>query len=97
MCRPLTVTLTNVTDSFAQVLPNTAVSASFLLGDATGTACVNATDVAQVKAQSGIAVTRLQLPHRPATPAAAINATDVGQVKPTSGNMLPPVVTSRDQ
>ena len=32
----VTVTLANVTDAFSQVLPNTAFSASFLLGDTNG-------------------------------------------------------------
>ena len=54
----ITVTLSNVTDSFAQVLPNTAVSVNMLIGDTTnGNKAVNSTDVSQTKLQSGQAVT----------------------------------------
>ena len=53
----ITVTLSNVTDSFAQVLPNTAVSMNMLIGDTSGNKTVNASDVSQTKLQSGQAVT----------------------------------------
>ena len=45
----ITVTLSNVTDSFAQVLPNTAVSMNLLFGDTSGNKTVNASDVSQTK------------------------------------------------
>ena len=53
----ITVTLTNVTDSSANVLPDTPVSVNMLIGDTTGNKTVNASDVAQTKGQSGLPVT----------------------------------------
>jgi hypothetical protein len=53
----ITITLSNVTNSFAQVLPNTAVSMNLLIGDTSGNKTVNASDVSQTKLQSGQAVT----------------------------------------
>lgn len=83
----LTVALTNVTDSFAQVFPNTNINASFLLGDANGSGGVGATDIAQVKSQSGVAVTAANF-RSDLNANGTINGTDVGQVKATSGNTL---------
>src|SRR4029077_3654287 len=53
----ITVTLSNVTDCFGSVLPDTAVSAGMLTGDTTANRTVNSSDIAQVKAQSGSPVT----------------------------------------
>ena len=53
----ITLTLSNVTDSSAQVLPDTALSVNMLIGDTNGNKMVNASDVAQTKAQSGLPVT----------------------------------------
>jgi len=61
----LTVTLSNVTDIFAQVMPDTPVSVNMLIGDTSGNKTVNASedinadgsitasDIGQVKADSG--------------------------------------------
>jgi hypothetical protein len=51
------VNLSNVTDSFAQELPDTAISVNMLIGDTSGNKTVNASDVGQTKAQSGLPVT----------------------------------------
>ena len=48
----ITVTLSNVTDSSAQVLPDTAVSMNMLIGDTNGNKTVSASDVAQTKGQN---------------------------------------------
>ena len=65
----ITVTLSGVTDSFAQVLPETAVSVKMLGGDTTGNGTVNAGDVAQTKAQAGSVVSSAsELPCRILTP-----------------------------
>ena len=49
----VTVTLANVTDTFSQVLPNTALNASFLAGDTNGDRFVNAGDALQTRSRSG--------------------------------------------
>ena len=53
----ITITLTNVTDEFSQVLPPTSVNMNVLIGDANGNKSVNAADVALVKSQVNQAVT----------------------------------------
>jgi subtilisin-like proprotein convertase family protein len=81
------VTLTGVTDSFSQVLPNTVVQAHILLGDSTGNKTVNASDVGQTKAESGATVARRTF-RTDFNTNGAINSSDVGQVKATSGNAI---------
>src|SRR5262249_39029482 len=49
----LTITLSGVTDEFSQVLPDTTLTARFLIGDLNGNGSVNATDVAQAKSFLG--------------------------------------------
>ena len=49
----ITVTLSGVTDSLAQVLPDTAVSVDFLIGDTNGDRFVNAGDTTQTRSRSG--------------------------------------------
>jgi hypothetical protein len=51
--RTVTVTLSNVTDSFSQVLPDIAVTAGFLFADANGDRRVNVGDTVVIKAHSG--------------------------------------------
>jgi serine protease AprX len=53
----ITITLTNVTDEFSQVLPPTSVNMNVLIGDVNGNKSVNAADVALVKSQVNQAVT----------------------------------------
>ena len=84
----ITVTLSGVTDSNAQVLPDTAVSMNVLAGDTNGNKTVSATDVAQTKSQSGLAVTSANFRNDVAVNG-TINATDVGLVKSRSGQSLP--------
>ncbi len=48
-----TVSLDNVTDSFSQVLPTTAIPVSFLLGDTNGDRFVNTGDAQQTRNRSG--------------------------------------------
>jgi reprolysin-like metallo-peptidase family M12B/dockerin type I repeat protein len=81
----LEVTLSNVTDSFGQVLPNTAVSVNFLLGDTTGNGSVNATDVSSAKNQVGNPVSASNF-RNDINVNGTINSTDVSQVKANSGS-----------
>ncbi|MEO5720076.1 MAG: dockerin type I domain-containing protein [Chthoniobacterales bacterium] len=85
----IVVTLSNVTDTFAQVLPDTAVSASFLLGDTTGNGTVNATDVAQTKSQAGEVLTAANF-RQDVNASGTFTSTDVALVKSSVGTMLPP-------
>ena len=84
----ITVTLSNVTDSFAQVLPDTAVSVNMLIGDTNGNKTVNAGDVAQTKGQSGQPVGAGNF-RNDVNVSGSINAGDVAQVKANSGHSLP--------
>ena len=49
----IALNLSNVTDEFSQVLANTAVNASFLLGDTNGDRSVNAGDALQTRNRAG--------------------------------------------
>jgi autotransporter-associated beta strand protein len=84
----ITVTLSGVTDSFAQVLPDTPVSAKILLGDTTSNSTVNAGDIGQTKGQSGNP-TGLGNFRNDTNLSGSINAGDIGQVKASSGNSVP--------
>jgi uncharacterized delta-60 repeat protein len=80
----LTVTLTGVTDEFSQLLPDTPVSVNMLIGDTNGNGAVNATDVAQTKAQVGHPVTGNNF-RTDVNANGIINGTDVAIVKSHSG------------
>ena len=58
----IAVTLNNVTDSFAQTLPDTAVSMDVVMGDTSGNKGVTSTDLSQTKSQSGKSSGRHELP-----------------------------------
>jgi outer membrane protein assembly factor BamB len=83
----LTVTLTGVTDEFSQVLPDTPASVNMLIGDTNGNGVVNATDVAQTKAQVGQPVTSSNF-RTDVNASGIINATDVAIVKAHSGGSI---------
>jgi outer membrane protein assembly factor BamB len=83
----LTVTLSGVTDEFSQVLPDTPVSVNMLIGDTSGNGVVNATDVAQTKAQVGQPVTSSNF-RTDVNASGIINATDVAIVKAHSGQSV---------
>jgi uncharacterized delta-60 repeat protein len=84
----ITVTLTGVTDIFGQVLPEAGVSVNMLIGDLNGNRTVNATDIGNVKAQSGAPVTGTNF-RADVNANGNINATDIGLVKSRSGQTLP--------
>ena len=84
----ITVTLSNVTDTFAQVLPNTAVSVNMLIGDVNGNKTVNSTDVSQTKLQSGQDVTAANF-REDVNINGQINGTDVSLVKLRVGSGVP--------
>ncbi len=82
------VTLSNVTDSFAQVLPDTAVSMNILIGDTNGNKAVNSADIAQTKSQSASPVTAANF-RTDVNANGAISAADVSQVKADAGHSVP--------
>ena len=84
----ITVTLSNVTDSFAQVLPNTAVSMNLLIGDVNGSKSVNGTDVSQTKLQSGAVVSAANF-REDVNISGSVSGTDVSIVKLRSGSGVP--------
>jgi hypothetical protein len=84
----ITVTLNNATDSFSQVMADTAISVNMLAGDSSGNKAVNATDVSQTRLQSGLPVTAANF-REDINASGIINATDVGEVKVDSGHSLP--------
>ncbi len=80
----LTVTLTNVTDTFGQTLPPTDVRMNLLLGDVTANGSVNASDVGQVKANVGATLSQTNF-RSDVTVNGSINGSDVGAVKAAVG------------
>jgi len=84
----ITVALTNVTDTFAQVLPNTNVSMNVLMGDATGNKSVNATDITLAKTKPGQVVDASNF-REDVTVSGDINASDISAIKVHSGDSVP--------
>ena len=84
----ITITLSNVTDRNAQVLPETAVTMHVLAGDTNGSGSVSAADVSQTKAQAGVPVTSANF-RQDVTPTGTINASDISLVRSRSGQSLP--------
>jgi uncharacterized delta-60 repeat protein len=84
----ITVTLSGVTDSFGQVLPDLAVNMILLVGDTTGNRSVNASDIGQTKSQSGSPVTNANF-RQDVTANGSITASDIGFVKSRAGATVP--------
>jgi len=84
----ITVTLSDVTSSTSQVLPDTEVSANMLIGDINADKTVSAFDVTQTKHQVGMPVTSANF-RDDVRPDGTINATDVQQARSRVGNSLP--------
>ncbi len=84
----ITVTLSDVTSSTAQVLPDTSVSANMLIGDTTGDKTVNNSDVAQTRGQVGVAVTASNF-REDVKVNGGITTADVRLVRSDVGHTLP--------
>lgn len=82
------VTLSGVTDTLAQVLPDTAVSLNVLAGDTNASKTVNSSDISQTKGQSGVVVSATNFREDVAVNG-SINASDVSFVKSRSGSGVP--------
>ena len=84
----MTVTLSNVTSSTSQVLPDTAVSANMLIGDTNGDKTVNNSDVTQTRGQVGLPVTASNF-REDVNVNGAITSADVSLVRSNVGHILP--------
>ena len=84
----LTVTLTNVVDSFGSALPDTPVSINMLKGDATGNKSVNSSDASVVKTQAGQPVTSGNF-REDITADGTIGSSDIALTKSAVGHGLP--------
>ena len=84
----LTVTLQSVTDTSAQVMPDTPVSVNFLAGDTNGNKTVNAADIAQTKAQLGQTVTSSNF-RNDVNANGSINSGDTAIIKSDLGHSVP--------
>jgi hypothetical protein len=84
----IVVRLSNVTDLFSQVLPNTDVSMNVLFGDTNGNKSVTASDLAQTKSQSGLQVSASNF-REDVSVSGAINGSDIAAVKSASGTSVP--------
>ena len=84
----ITVTLSNVTDCFGSVLPDSMVTAGMLIGDTNANGAVNSGDVAQTKSQIGQPVSATNF-RSDVNTSGSINASDVSIVKSEIGNGLP--------
>jgi autotransporter-associated beta strand protein len=87
----ITVTLQNVRDTLAQLLPDKAIKVSMLVGDTNGNRTVNASDIGQTKGQSG-AVLSADNFRADINASGSVNASDIGQAKANAGHTLPPEV-----
>ena len=84
----ITVTLSDVTSSTAQVLPDTPVSANMLIGDTTADKTVSNSDVAQTRGQVGVPVTTSNF-REDVKVNGGITTADVRLVKSDVGHTLP--------
>jgi hypothetical protein len=65
------------------------VTVGFLVGDTSGSASVNTTDIGQTKAQSGLAVTASNFRMDVTANGGSISSSDVGLVKSAAGSVIP--------
>ena len=84
----ITVTASNVMDTFGQTLPSAPVNAVILAGDTNGNRTVNAADVAQTKAQQGAPVDQTNF-RTDVNANGTINAADTSIVKANTGHSVP--------
>jgi hypothetical protein len=82
-----TITLQNVNNGVNS--GDVLVSFPVLVGDTTGNGSVTASDIGQVKGQSGAAVTTANFRTDVTANGGSITASDIGQVKSASGTQLP--------
>ena len=84
----ITITLTGVTDTAGNTTPSLAAPMDILVGDTNANRSVNATDISDTKAQSGLTTTANNF-RFDVTANGVINSSDIGLVKSKSGTQLP--------
>jgi hypothetical protein len=82
------ITLTNVTDAFGQVLPNTSLPVHFLLGDTVENGVITASDISFTKSASGQSTSAANF-RADVNVSGTVNASDIGFVKSLAGRSLP--------
>ncbi len=84
----LTVSLSNVTDAFGQVLPGASISARFLIGDVNGNGSVTSSDIGATKSVSGAPADAMNF-RSDINANGTVTSTDIGQIKANSGHTAP--------
>jgi hypothetical protein len=84
----ISVTLSNVTDQFSQVIADTNVSMNILAGDTNGNKTVNTTDIGLTKNRAGELPTEANF-RSDINAGGVINSSDIGQVKANAGHTVP--------
>jgi hypothetical protein len=84
----ITVTLTNVTDTLGNSSPSVPCTMGVLVGDTTVNRIVNASDIGQTKAQSGLPASASNF-RNDVNVNGTVNASDISLVKARSGTSLP--------
>jgi hypothetical protein len=84
----LTVTLSNLSDTFGHTLADTPLNAVMLIGDTTGNQVVNASDVSQIKAAVGATVDSSNF-RADLNINGIISSTDVAEGKSNLGQSVP--------
>jgi hypothetical protein len=84
----VTLGLSNITDTNANVLSSANLNIGFLRGDTNASRTVSATDISQTKSRSGHLVEAGNF-RSDVTASGSINSSDVSVVKSKSGNFLP--------
>jgi hypothetical protein len=82
------ITLSGVTDSFSQTMPNMTVSMKALFGDTDGNSTVSSSDVGRVKSHASSPVTESNF-RSDVTADGAVTASDISAVKSMAGTTLP--------
>jgi hypothetical protein len=82
------ITLSNVTDSFAQTLASTTLVMKALFGDTDGNSGVSASDIGRVKSEAGQRISEANF-RSDVTADGAVSASDIGAVKSMAGTTLP--------
>jgi hypothetical protein len=84
----VTVTLSGVTDTADQILPDTALTMKSLFGDTDGNSAVSASDVGRVKSEASSPVTEANF-RSDVTSDGSVTASDISAVKSMAGTTLP--------
>jgi hypothetical protein len=82
------ITLSGVTDGFAQTLAETTLTMKALFGDTDGNSGVSSSDVGRVKSEASSPVTQTNF-RSDVTADGNVTSSDIGAVKSMAGTTLP--------